>query len=339
MLIEPQLETVKEDVLNPLPSFPRQPTHAPYGSSKRISQSSTASSSTGGKSFLSVPSSQDWDIIDQSDNASFISNTSFLPPLDTAASSVFSYSQEMYPETPYDHSSASQTPFINPADLSGVAETMMYDMSSTVSLMGDHNSYANGFSQVPSDMGSNGAWPAPIYHDAKPLPPPSTTSSRHDSPAKVEKAPVKFACTVCKRGFASKGDWKRHEGSQCEPQKSWICMLGDSPAIATESGLVCAFCEMVYPGRSPHEMIAHLEKEHKIGQCIRKAPEDRSFRRKDKLKTHLQRVHTLSEYSSHWENWHQCATTQDKSAWGCGFCGVCLFTWEGKRRPCLGYCG
>src|SRR5438045_8752407 len=117
----------------------------------------------------------------------------------------------------------------------------------------------------------------------------SSITSRSDDSLKAEKAPMKFACTVCQRVFASKGDWKQHERSQCGPQKSWVCMMGDTPAISTESGWSCTFCDLSYTGQHPAAILTHLETEHKINQCIRKTPQDRTFKQKDKLKTNMQR--------------------------------------------------
>ena len=327
-----QMGTGTEDVLKALPSFPRQPSHSSYVSSQRSSLSTLSSmassmaSSAGSNSIFSVPS-QEWEIVNHSNRSSGISYSSYLPALDTSSSS-FSL-QDVFPENSFEANLSSQTgAFVNPADLSGVSQNLTFDISSTAGVLGDRSSSANSLSRVSSTSGSASPWPTQ-YQDASAHRISSSVPSRNDPPPKADKAPVKFACTVCQRPFASKGDWKRHEGSQCEPQKSWVCMMDDTPAISTGSGWRCTFCDLSYAGPHASDMLAHLEKEHKINQCIRKAPEDRTFKRKDKLKTHLQRVHALSEYSNHWEKWHQCATTHDKAAWGCGFCGGCLFTWEG----------
>ena len=328
-----QMGTVPEDVLKALPSFPRQPSHSSYVSSQRSSLStlssmatSMTSSSGGGSSIFSMPS-QDWEIVNHSNRSSGVSyHSSYLPAVDT--SSTFSF-HDLFSETSFNPNLPSQNgPFVNPAELSGISQNLAFDIPSTNVTLGDCNSSANSLSRVSSASGSASPWPTQ-YQDSSTQRVTSSVPTRNDPPPKTEKAPVKFACTVCQRPFASKGDWKRHEGSQCEPQKSWVCMMGDTPAISTDAGWLCTFCDLSYPGPHPGDMLTHLEKEHKINQCMRKAPEDRTFKRKDKLKTHLQRVHALSEYSSHWEKWHQCATPHDKAAWGCGFCGGCLFTWEG----------
>lgn len=157
-----------------------------------------------------------------------------------------------------------------------------------------------------------------------------------------------FSCTTCHHPFPNKkGDWKRHESSQCDPQTVWVCMLGDPAVSASSSGLgtnilfLCAFCPTELPRE---EMSHHLIKDHNIGTCIRKkvdSPSRTFYGRKDKLKHHLRTVHKLSSSPpmcphSHphnevaiWEKWHT-SVTPVKKAWGCGFCGCCLFTWEGR---------
>lgn len=142
----------------------------------------------------------------------------------------------------------------------------------------------------------------------------------------------KYTCTTCHRSFNRKGDWERHEESQHDPQRYWICMHGD-PAIPIPSGLtsvggswICAFCDASKTSRET--MVEHLIRRHKINVCIRRGRENRTFTRKDKLKQHLLQVHALGENCVRWEAWSQPAAPR-KWAWGCGFCGACLFTWDG----------
>jgi hypothetical protein len=156
----------------------------------------------------------------------------------------------------------------------------------------------------------------------------SSSSSTSDNLPRSDKTSGSFACTACQHSFSGKGEWKRHEGSQCEPQRLWICMLSD-PAISTENGWICAFCLVLWLGPDRAGIDTHLEEEHKVSQCSRKSVEDRTFKRKDKLKDHVHRVHALSDNSRYWRAWNQKTAPQAKSAWGCGFCGAFLFTWEG----------
>lgn len=165
---------------------------------------------------------------------------------------------------------------------------------------------------------------------------PSNTQSKANSPdhhtskggsvtPKTGKSQAnKYICTVCNFAFSRKGDWERHEDSKHDPQTYWTCMLGD-PAVQTIHGWSCVFCNTTKSTRD--EIMEHL-KQHKINICTNKPQANRTWTRKDKLKQHLQQVHSLSEGSSHWDNWHRPASR--KGAWGCGFCGACSFTWEGR---------
>jgi hypothetical protein len=155
------------------------------------------------------------------------------------------------------------------------------------------------------------------------------------------ESPGKFACTICKRRFVRKGDWKRHESSQCSPQTIWVCMMGDKPAILTSAGWACSFCDAVEPGPDLTAIFDHLERAHRISKCLRKTMKSRSFKRKDKLKSHLSNVHALSATSDRWEGWHQRTATANVSRWACSFCGVELLTWESEflhlvsKPPCV----
>jgi hypothetical protein len=154
--------------------------------------------------------------------------------------------------------------------------------------------------------------------------------------ASTAKPSGKYTCTSCQQNFVRKGDWKRHEESH-DPQTYWTCMLGE-PAIlssinASTTVWNCAFCLITREMRT--DMVKHLMVEHKIHVCANKKVEDRTFYRKDKLKQHLQQVHALAESSSQWETWHK--DPPKKWAWGCGFCGGCLFTWKGKSKMLLSF--
>lgn len=141
-----------------------------------------------------------------------------------------------------------------------------------------------------------------------------------------DKGSWKYVCTDCEASFQRKGDWERHEASTHDPQTYWTCMLLD-PAIQTLAGWTCAFCEIKMEERGA--MDEHLLSEHATGGCCMKRiiSKNRTWTRKNKLKQHLQQVHRLGEGSRHWEAWQHAP--RKKFAWGCGYCGACLFTWEG----------
>ncbi|KAG4438786.1 hypothetical protein IFR05_005719 [Cadophora sp. M221] len=134
----------------------------------------------------------------------------------------------------------------------------------------------------------------------------------------------KYQCTSCQWSFPRKGDWKRHEELH-DPQKHWTCMLGE-PGIHSTSGWTCVFCANFMQTRD--EIVMHLIEQHNFQNCRKKPVNDRTFTRKDKLKQHLQQVHSLSDSSTLWETWNTPA--RPKFAWGCGYCGCCSYTWEGR---------
>jgi hypothetical protein len=144
-------------------------------------------------------------------------------------------------------------------------------------------------------------------------------------PKKADKTQGKYCCTACHMPFGCKGDWKRHEGSQCEPQKLWYCMFQDA-AVQIQNTWYCILCNLSYRDRG--SLTQHLTTQHKFHLCVNKKLHDRSFKRKDKLKDHLRKVHGLAEGCTGWEKWHQ--DVPRKRAWGCGFCGAWFISWNGQ---------
>ncbi|KAG9238137.1 hypothetical protein BJ875DRAFT_437813 [Amylocarpus encephaloides] len=146
-------------------------------------------------------------------------------------------------------------------------------------------------------------------------------------PPKPAKYQVLYSCTVCEKGFPRKDDWRRHEESH-DPQTYWICMM-DEYALLVPTGWLCAFCNTFKKERG--EMTEHLLRRHKINECTNKHESKRKWHRKDKLKQHLTQVHHLADNSpGSWEYWNR-DVTRKKWAWGCGYCGKCLFTWKGRN--------
>lgn len=156
--------------------------------------------------------------------------------------------------------------------------------------------------------------------------PKDRTADQHGPP--VPSKPLKgqgiYHCTVCQAQINRKWDFERHENSH-DPQGYWTCMLGD-PAVQTTAGWTCVFCDCFKQTRT--EMAQHLKKNHRFHECTNKPHSTRTWLRKDKLRQHLQQVHSLSKNSRGWESWYR-DPTRKKRAWGCGFCGACSFTWEG----------
>lgn len=266
--------------------------------------SSTAPSANRASSLLSVPS-EDWKCINGTNRWSGTSYRSSTLT-DNTSSSMFSFT-ELLAEEEGDGNCLPES--IDPAKLT----TNYHSLSG------------------PSTKLRQECRPISLpTHDSQQKRPhiASLSSSTSDALPRSDKTPGSFACTACQRSFSGKGEWKRHEGSQSEPQRLWICMLSDT-AISTENGWICAFCSALSPGPDRTDIDTHLEEEHKVSQCSSKSVAGRTFKRKDKLKHHLQRVHALSDNSEYWGAWNQNTAPQAKWAWGCGFCGAFLFTWEG----------
>jgi len=143
-------------------------------------------------------------------------------------------------------------------------------------------------------------------------------------PPKPGKGQGSYICTTCQTPIIKKWDWARHE-NQHDPQGKWICMMGNNPSIQTIAGWICVFCNAIKASRT--DINKHLVKEHRIQECANKTNRFSSSR-KDKLKQHLQQVHRLADDANGWEDWFAKAAPE-KRAWGCGFCGACLRTWDG----------
>ncbi|KAM3072793.1 hypothetical protein ACMFMF_007124 [Clarireedia jacksonii] len=186
---------------------------------------------------------------------------------------------------------------------------------------------------VPDGVGQQSANAIPRRHGSIDRTPPQSANTKSKPSVNVcmknlPKLPEKerkYCCTACPTSFSSKGDWKRHEGSQCEPQRLWYCMLLDA-AVRIQNTWFCILCHNGY--RDRESMNQHLKAQHKLHLCVNKSLEKRSHKRKDKLKEHLQKHHGLAEGCTGWENWYQDAPP--KRAWGCGFCGACLINWNGQ---------
>lgn len=173
------------------------------------------------------------------------------------------------------------------------------------------------------------------HHSLESTPLPRTTLRRKSSTnLNTKKLPdipqkfVRYSCTTCGQSFerkGAKGDWKRHEQTKCEQQKLWYCMPKE-PTIQVLNVWHCMLCNFAENNRN--EMINHLINRHRFQNCWGKPLSERSHPRKDKLRDHLKKHHGLADGSTGWEAWHQ--DLPEKKAWGCGFCGDCFFTWDGK---------
>ncbi|KAJ8060111.1 hypothetical protein OCU04_011721 [Sclerotinia nivalis] len=172
-------------------------------------------------------------------------------------------------------------------------------------------SMSNSQYNLPSDLHKNQF--TTRHHNLESIPRPSTRLRRKSGTNPYAKnLPekfIKYSCTICGQTFerkGAKGDWKRHEQTKCEQQKLWYCMPKE-PII---------------------QMISHLSNQHRFQNCWGKPLSKRCHPRKDKLRDHLKKHHSLLEGLTGWEAWHQ--DLPEKKAWGCGFCGGCFFTWDAR---------
>jgi hypothetical protein len=278
--------------LNPQEVEPPQAVHrvqrcSSANSSHSSSLSSTALSANRASSLLSVPS-ENWECINGTNRWSGASYRS-SSLTDNTSSSMFSFTELLAEEEGNGHRLPES---IDPAKLTTNYHSLTKP-STKLRQERCQTSFHNHDNQQKRP------------HIA------SLSSSTSEALPRSDKPSGSFACTTCQHSFSGKGEWKRHEGSQCEPQRLWVCMLSDT-AISTENGWICAFCCELRPGPDRTGIDTHLEEEHKVSQCSRKSVAGRTFKRKDKLKDHLQRVHALSDNSEYWGAWNQNTAPQAK---------------------------
>lgn len=268
------------------------PTMASQGCFSKATLSSISESSP----LLSPPSLQQ-DYLSLSDKSSYYESS--LRTWDTASTLVSTYDHSLddLKDCEYD---LEDEPSISSASLIRIIPPPVSRFSRQASVKDDNHRRVHSHSSCHISSESN-------------LTPQENLSE-------LPRNEVVYKCTACDSCFARKGDWKRHEEGH-DPPTLWTCMLGET-LFHSRSQWNCVFCDSFKRNRD--EMIQHLMEEHRVFKCANKKP---MFPRKDKLKQHLQQVHALSESSIMWESWHQPARM--KWAWGCGYCGACLFTWEG----------
>ncbi|KAF4998865.1 hypothetical protein FDECE_11678 [Fusarium decemcellulare] len=127
-----------------------------------------------------------------------------------------------------------------------------------------------------------------------------------------------FQCTFCTETFRTKHDWQRHEKSLHLSLERWVCSPHGPRAVNPETGMMsCVFCGEANPDD------AHIES-HNHSACQERAPEERTFYRKDHLNQHLRLVHNIKFQDWSMKSW-KVATPEIRSR--CGFCGIVMDTW------------
>ncbi|ORY02289.1 hypothetical protein BCR34DRAFT_521525 [Clohesyomyces aquaticus] len=179
----------------------------------------------------------------------------------------------------------------------------------------------------------------------------------HPTPLQPEssnRAPLQpdqetWQCTFCLRPLVPKS-WRRHEETQHRPRSQWTCMLygprlsfptrtNTNPSSASTPGAnenrnstsYCAFCML----RSPPE--SHFQLHHRISECAKRAPKDRTYFRPDHLRQHVKNFHNSKLADSAQARWKNTTSKSgegdgdEEKGWICGFCGDHLSTWD-KRE-------
>lgn len=130
-----------------------------------------------------------------------------------------------------------------------------------------------------------------------------------------------YQCTFCIETFKHKYDWQRHEKSLHLSLEEWICTPTGPTIFSQDLGLdVCVYCGEAEPQE------AHLETHHH-SVCQERAPEHRTFYRKDHLRQHLKLVHEVNFVSWPMDQW-KTRSREIKSR--CGFCNQQLDTWTNR---------
>lgn len=156
----------------------------------------------------------------------------------------------------------------------------------------------------------------------------------NSSPLEEQKCNSKWVCTFCQKRSTGQWEWERHESTHAPPAIRWICMP-DGQAVQNDK---CLFCGQ----ESPDE--AHMQR-HCIHECLNLPLEDRTFARKDHLKSHMARVHKGEAYavrSLMWQcsdeihsvlpNWSRrtASSEYDGSMLWCGFCCTSMPDWTAR---------
>ncbi|KAL0942019.1 homeobox and c2h2 transcription factor [Colletotrichum truncatum] len=136
----------------------------------------------------------------------------------------------------------------------------------------------------------------------------------------LAQAPNTYQCTFCTETFKTKHNWQRHEKSLHLSLERWECSP-TGPTVADASGnLLCVFCGEANPNDE------HLEKHNYIA-CKERAPEDRTFYRKDHLQQHLKLVHDAKFLRWPMGEWKR---EDEKIRSRCGFCALVMGSWTDR---------
>ncbi|KAF2628056.1 hypothetical protein BU25DRAFT_39019 [Macroventuria anomochaeta] len=143
-----------------------------------------------------------------------------------------------------------------------------------------------------------------------------------------------WQCTFCRVPLTAKS-WRRHEETQHHPKHQWTCLAtGPSIQLPSCSSSICAFCELQNPDED------HFRFFHRIGDCLCKDANERTFGRPDHLQQHARNfhkcTHSLTELVR--DTWRRDGPGMlDNKSWTCGFCHEILHTWDARATHISGH--
>lgn len=135
----------------------------------------------------------------------------------------------------------------------------------------------------------------------------------------VESKAVQFQCTFCLSTELTEKTWKRHEERHV-PQREYVCMPNDRPYLDGHD--ICVFC-----GASGHSHSILCEDKH--ARCVRRARQQRTFDRKDKLVQHIDAYHKTAVDDAVLKAW-ETILPGAQIRFVCGFCGEENMLWDDR---------
>ncbi|KAF2476906.1 uncharacterized protein BDR25DRAFT_192869, partial [Lindgomyces ingoldianus] len=204
----------------------------------------------------------------------------------------------------------------------------------------------------------------PQIDELSPISPVQEQTSPTFNRAPVNRQPDQetWQCTFCLRPLVPKS-WRRHEETQHRPRSQWTCMLygprlsfpprsnttltttpnaasNTSPTSNSNSTSYCAFCLAPSPSES------HFLTHHRIPDCAKRSPKERTFFRPDHLRQHVRNFHGARLLDIAQVRWKTGARdehgegegdAEGGKGWICGFCGERLRSWDRRETHVAGH--
>ncbi|KAH6633579.1 hypothetical protein C7974DRAFT_174724 [Boeremia exigua] len=175
---------------------------------------------------------------------------------------------------------------------------------------------------------SNGASPIEGFLSPPRLSPSASISEHSSGEGEA------WQCTFCGVSLTAKS-WRRHEETQHHPKHQWTCLAhGPRIQLSISSESICAFCELKNPNED------HFRFFHRIGDCLCKPEQERTFGRPDHLQQHARNFHKCDQPLSELvrDTWRRDGPGMiDNKSWTCGFCHEELRTWDARATHIAGH--